>query len=47
MKDDLKELGNDELVSIYRLVIEHLEFLENEKEKIMEEEDERDTTKYV
>lgn len=45
MKDDLKELGNDELVSIYRLVIEHLEFLENEKEKIMEEEDERDTTK--
>ena len=43
MKEDLKELSNDELVSMYHLVLEHQEFLEKEKEKLMEEEDERST----
>lgn len=44
MKEDLKELSNDELVSMYHLVLEHQEFLEKEKEKLMEEEDERSTS---
>jgi len=39
--DNLKELENSELISVYNLVLEHLEYLENEKSKMMEEEDER------
>mgnify|MGYP003571264982 CR=1 FL=1 len=45
MRDSLKELDNNELISVYYLVLEHLEFLENEKNKMMEEEDERVITK--
>ena len=45
MKDKVKELTNDELVSVYHLVLEHLEFLENEKNKLGEEDDERDINK--
>ena len=44
MKENVKELSNDELVSVYHLVLEHLEFLENEKNKLMEEENERNTS---
>ena len=43
MVDNLKELTNDELVSIYHLVLEHLELLENEKNKLAEEENERES----
>ena len=45
MKENIKELSNDELVSVYNLVLEHLEFLENEKNKLLEEENERDVSK--
>lgn len=45
MMNDLKKLSNSELVSVYHLVLEHLEFLENEKNKMMEEEDERSIRK--
>ena len=44
MKENVKELSNDELVSVYHLVLEHLEFLENEKNKLMEEDNERNTS---
>lgn len=43
MKEDLKELSNDELVSMYHIVLEHKEFLEKEKEKLMEAENEGST----
>lgn len=45
MGEDLKELTNEELVQVYHLVLEHLEFLENEKNKLTEETDERVPTK--
>lgn len=45
MKENIKELSNDELVSVYHLVLEHLEFLENEKNKLLEEENEREVSK--
>lgn len=45
MEGNLGELSNDELVSIYHLVLEHLELLENEKKKLEEDENERDTNK--
>ena len=47
MKEDLKELSNEDLVSIYHLVLEHQEFLEKEKEKLMEETDEGNTAEPV
>ena len=43
MKEDLSKLSNEELVSVYHLVLEHQEFLENEKNKLAEEENEGNT----
>lgn len=43
MGEKVKELTNDELVSVYHLVLEHLELLENEKNKLGEEENERES----
>ena len=34
----LKDISNEELLAIYRLVLEHKEFLEIEKQKLAEEE---------
>ena len=44
MKEELKELSNEELVSVYHLVLEHKEFLENEKKKLAEDENERNVS---
>ena len=38
--EEVKELTNEELVQVYRLVLEHLEYLENEKKKMEEDKDE-------
>ena len=37
MEEKLKEINNHDLLQIYRLILEHLEFLDNEKKKIEEE----------
>ncbi len=37
MEEKLKEINNQDLLQIYRLILEHLEFLDNEKKKIEEE----------
>ncbi len=39
MEEKIKELTNQELVQIYRMIVEHLEYLENEKRKVLEEEE--------
>ena len=39
MEEKIKELTNQELVQIYRMIVEHLEYLENEKRKVTEEEE--------
>ena len=36
MEEKLKEITNQELIQIYRLVLEHLEYLNNEKTKVEE-----------
>lgn len=38
MKEKIKELSNEELLRVYRLILEHLEYLKNEKNKLEEEE---------
>lgn len=38
MKEKIKELSNDELLQVYKMIVEHLEYLDVEKEKIEEEE---------
>jgi len=38
MEEKLKEISNQELIQIYRLIVDHLEFLENEKQKVEEDE---------
>ena len=37
MEEKIKELSNDELLQVYRMLIEHLEYLEKEKNKIEED----------
>lgn len=37
MEERLKEISNDELLSLYRLIAEHLEFLQLELNKVVEE----------
>ena len=37
MQEKVKEITNHDLLQIYRLILEHLEFLENEKKKLEEE----------
>ena len=39
MEEKIKELTNQELVQIYRMIMDHLEYLENEKRKVLEEEE--------
>ncbi len=34
MKERIKELSNEELLQVYRMLLEHLEYLENEKNKM-------------
>ncbi len=36
MEEKIKEATNQELIQLYRLVNEHLDYLENEKEKVSE-----------
>lgn len=37
MKDKIKEISNKELIQLYRLILEHIEVLKNEEEKVKEE----------
>jgi hypothetical protein len=39
MEEELKEATNQELIQIYRLIKEHLEYLEKEKQKVEENEE--------
>ena len=41
MKEKIIKLTNKELLSIYRLLLEHKEYLENEKKKLEEEVNEK------
>ena len=36
MEEKIKEISNQELLQIYRLILEHLEYLETEKNKVEE-----------
>ncbi len=36
MEKELKEITNKELIQLYRLILEHQEFLNNEKRKVEE-----------
>ena len=36
MEEKIKETNNQELLQIYNLIIAHLEYLEKEKEKVLE-----------
>lgn len=36
MEEKIKEANNQELLQIYRLIIEHLDYLESEKKKVEE-----------
>ena len=36
MKEELKEIPNQELMAIYRLLLEQVEYIENEKQKMTE-----------
>ena len=40
MEEEIKKVTNEELIQAYRLVLEHLEYLENEKKKMEEDKDE-------
>ena len=37
MKERIKELSNEDLLKVYRLLLEHIEYLEKEKNKMEEE----------
>jgi len=37
MKEEIIKLSNQDLLKLYRLVLEHKEYLENEKRKIEEQ----------
>ncbi len=37
MEEKIKKLSNQELIQLYRMVMDHLEYLENEKRKVMED----------
>lgn len=34
MEEKLKEVSNQDLLQLYRLILEHLEYLQKEKEKV-------------
>ena len=38
MKEEIKEVSNQELLYIYRLLLEHQEYLATEKDKLKEDE---------
>ena len=38
MEEKIKEATNQELIQLYRLIMEHLEYLEKEKQKVEEDE---------
>ena len=38
MEEKLKQISNQELIQLYRLIMGHLEYLENEKQKVEEDE---------
>ena len=38
MEDKIKEVSNQDLIQIYRMIKDHLEYLENEKNKVEEDE---------
>lgn len=40
MEEKIKDISNQELIQIYRMIIEHLEYLEKEKNKIEEDDKE-------
>lgn len=40
MEEKIKEISNQELIQIYRMIIEHLEYLEKEKNNIEEDDKE-------
>ena len=40
MEEKLKDISNQELIQIYRMIIEHMEYLEKEKNKIEEDDKE-------
>lgn len=37
MEEKIKEISNQELLQVYNLVLSHLEYLENEKNKVLED----------
>lgn len=39
MEEELEKLDNSELISVYRLILEHMEYLKNESEKVDKEEE--------
>lgn len=41
MEEKIKELTNQELMQVYNMIMDHLEYLENEKKKVMEEEEKK------
>ena len=43
MKEKIKGLSNDELLQVYKLIMEHLEYLDVEKNKVEEAENDRGT----
>ncbi len=43
MNEKIKGLSNDELLQVYKMIMEHLEYLNVEKKKIEEEENDRGT----
>ena len=38
MEEKIKELSNQELLQIYRMIMDHLDYLQQEKKKVEEEE---------
>lgn len=41
MEEKIKELTNQELMQVYNMIMDHLEYLENEKKKVTEEEEKK------
>ena len=42
MKDKIKEISNQELLQVHNLIVSHLEYLETEKNKVLEFEKEKE-----
>ena len=38
MEEKIKEVSNQDLLQIYRMILDHLEYLQQEKKKVEEEE---------